>query len=194
MPTLLVGDFILVNKFTYGIRLPVLNKKVLELGEPQRGDVVVFKYPQTRVLTILRGWLVYLGDTLWYKDKTVYINGEPQKQVPQGLYTGEGSGASETGKRESREHLGEVEHSILVNTRVPDFGYGCHVLARGPITIEPGFYFAMGDNRDNSNDSRCWGLVPEKNLVGKAFAIWMSWDGNRSGFPVTWSRLGSGIK
>ncbi|MES9900098.1 MAG: signal peptidase I [Sedimenticola sp.] len=193
MPTLLVGDFILVNKFTYGIRLPVLNKKVIELGAPKRGDVVVFKYPQNPTVDYIKRVVGVPGDTIWYQDKTLHVNGKPQEQVSLGLYSGEGSGVSETGTSENREHLGEVEHSVLVNPRVPDFGYGCHVLARGPITIQPGYYFAMGDNRDNSNDSRCWGLVPEENLVGKAFGIWMSWDGNRSGFPITWSRIGSGI-
>ena len=75
----------------------------------------------------------------------------------------------------------------------PDLPPGCRVLANGPITVPPGQYFAMGDNRDNSNDSRCWGLVPERNLVGKAFGIWMHWDGQRDGFPIDWGRLGNGV-
>jgi len=193
MPTLLVGDFILVNKFSYGIRLPVLNKKVIELGEPARGDVVVFKYPQNPAVDYIKRLVGVPGDTIAYRNKILYVNGEPQKQTPLGIYTGVGSGAHQTGALKNLEALGEVEHDVLVNPRVPDFGFGCQVLHRGPITVPEGYYFAMGDNRDNSNDSRCWGLVPEENLVGKAFGIWMSWDGNRSGFPIAWERLGNGI-
>jgi signal peptidase I len=193
MPTLLVGDFILVNKFSYGIRLPVINKKVIELGNPERGDVVVFKYPQNPRVDYIKRVVGVPGDSIAYQNKMLYINGEPQQQSAVGVYTGVGSGARETGSLESIEKLGEVEHHVLVNPRVPDFGYGCQVLLRGPVTVPDGHYFVMGDNRDNSNDSRCWGLVPDDKLVGKAFGIWMNWDGNLSGFPVSWSRIGSGI-
>ncbi len=193
MPTLLVGDFILVNKFSYGIRLPVLNKKVIELGEPERGDVVVFKYPQNPAVDYIKRLVGVPGDTIAYRNKVLYVNDEPQKQTPLGIYSGVGSGAHETGVLKNSEMLGKVEHDVLVNPRVPDFGFGCQVLQRGPITVPEAHYFAMGDNRDNSNDSRCWGLVPEENLVGKAFGIWMSWDSNRSGFPIAWERLGNGI-
>ena len=194
MPTLLVGDFILVNKFAYGIRLPVLNRKVIEIGLPQRGDVVVFKYPKNPTVDYIKRVVGVPGDTIGYQDKILYVNGEPQQQSPLGVYTGTGSGTRETGVQHNLELLGEIEHEVLVNQRTPDFGFGCQVLMRGPITIPEGQYFAMGDNRDNSNDSRCWGLVPEENLVGKAFAIWMNWDGNSPGFPVAWGRLGNSIK
>ncbi|MCB1859151.1 MAG: signal peptidase I [Gammaproteobacteria bacterium] len=194
MPTLLVGDFILVNKFAYGIRLPVLNRKVVELGEPQRGDVVVFKYPQDPRVDYIKRVVGVPGDSIWYRDKVLYVNGTAQPQTPIGIYAGSGSGARETGSRHAREQLGERNHDVLINPRVPDFGYGCQVLQQGPVTVRPGEYFVMGDNRDNSNDSRCWGLVPEGNLVGKAFGIWMSWDGNLPGFPVNWKRIGNGIE
>ncbi|HHH38809.1 MAG TPA: signal peptidase I, partial [Sedimenticola sp.] len=193
MPTLLVGDFILVNKFAYGIRLPVLNRKVIELGEPARGDVVVFRYPRNPSVDYIKRVVGLPGDTIGYRDKILYVNGEPQKQTPVGIYTGVGSGARETGVLDRIEHLGEVDHHILINPRAPDFGFGCQVLMQGPVRVPEGHYFAMGDNRDNSNDSRCWGFVPEQNLVGKAFGIWMSWDSNRSGFPVEWERIGRGI-
>jgi signal peptidase I len=193
MPTLLVGDFILVNKFAYGIRLPVLNRKVVELGEPERGDVVVFRYPRNPTVDYIKRIVGLPGDTIGYQNKTIYINGEPQGQKPIGVYMGVGSGARETGDLERMEKLGEVDHRVLVNTRAPDFGFGCQVLARGPVTVPEGHYFAMGDNRDNSNDGRCWGFVPEQNLVGKAFGIWMSWDSNLPGFPVAWERIGGGI-
>jgi signal peptidase I len=193
MPTLLVGDFILVNKFAYGIRLPVLNRKVVEIGLPERGDVTVFRYPQNPGVDYIKRIVGVPGDTIAYGNKMLYVNGEPQTQQPLGIYSGSGSGARETGVLHNREKLGAVEHEVLVNPRTPDFGFGCQVLARGPITVPEGHYFAMGDNRDNSNDSRCWGLVPEENLVGKAFAIWMNWDSNSPGFPVAWGRLGNSI-
>ena len=193
MPTLLVGDFILVNKFSYGIRLPVLNKKVIELDDPRRGDVVVFKYPQNPRVDYIKRVVGVPGDMISYSNKTLYINGEPQPQRHVEIYTGVGSGARETGALKNIEQLGDVEHEILINPMAPDFGYGCQVLMRGPFTVPEGHYFAMGDNRDNSNDSRCWGLVPEQLLVGKAFAIWMNWDSNLPSFPVTWARIGNGI-
>ncbi|WP_428623959.1 signal peptidase I [Sedimenticola sp.] len=193
MPTLLVGDFILVNKFSYGIRLPVLNKKVIELAEPKRGDVVVFKYPQNPRVDYIKRVVGVPGDVITYGNKTLYINGEPQPQHHVEIYTGVGSGARETGALKNLEQLGDVEHEILINPMAPDFGYGCQVLMRGPFTVPEGHYFAMGDNRDNSNDSRCWGVVPEELLVGNAFAIWMNWDSNRADFPITWGRIGNGI-
>ena len=86
-----------------------------------------------------------------------------------------------------------VVWALPARARAPDLPPGCRFLAQGPITVPDGYYFAMGDNRDNSNDGRCWGLVPEKNLVGKAFAIWMSWDGERSGLPIAFGRIGDVI-
>jgi signal peptidase I len=194
MPTLLTGDFILVNKFAYGLRLPVVNTKILAIGEPQHGDVVVFKYPQDGKTDYIKRIIGVPGDQIWYQNKTVYINGKPQGQLPIGRYTGVASGAGMTGAREAVEDLDGVEHHTLVRPGTPDLPPGCIKLAAGPITVPPGHYFAMGDNRDNSNDSRCWGFVPEANLVGKAFAIWMHWDGERDAFPpVAWDRLGTVI-
>ncbi len=194
MPTLLVGDFILVNKFAYGLRLPVLNRKVVEIGEPERGDVVVFKYPRDPSVDYIKRIVGLPGDEIAYRNKTLYINGRPQPQTKVGIYTGTGSGARETGVLELVEDLEGVRHHILINPRVPDFGFGCQMLARGPVKVPEGHYFAMGDNRDNSNDSRCWGFVPEQNLVGKAFGIWMNWDSNQPGFPIDWSRIGNAVE
>jgi signal peptidase I len=194
MPTLLIGDFILVNKFSYGLRLPVLDKKIVDIGEPQRGDVVVFRYPRDPSTDYIKRLIGLPGDHIAYRNKTLYINDEPQPQAPIGYYEGAGSGARMTGAQMSREKLGAVEHSILIEPRAPDLPYGCQVLAQGEVVVPAGHYFVMGDNRDNSNDSRCWGWVPEKNLVGKAFGIWMSWDLNRNGFPIAWERLGKGIE
>ena len=195
MPTLLVGDFILVNKFAYGIRLPVLNTKIIEIDNPKRGDPVVFRYPRQPQIDYIKRVVGLPGDTIYYQNKTLYINGEAMIQTPVGRYTGIGSGVRMTGAIKALETLDGVEHTILVHPLAPNFASGCQFLARGPITVPEGHYFVMGDNRDNSNDSRCWGYVPEENLVGKAFGIWMNWDAELGGFPpIAWERLGSSIQ
>lgn len=194
MPTLLVGDFILVNKFSYGIRLPVLNRKVIDLGDPQRGDVAVFRYPKKPSVDYIKRVVAIPGDTVDYRNKVLYINGKAMQQTPVGIYTGIGSGAQMTGAYKSVENLHDVEHNILVHPMAPNLAMGCNVLRQGQITIPEGQYFVMGDNRDNSNDGRCWGLVPDENLVGKAFGIWMNWDSNLNSFPpIAWERIGNGI-
>jgi signal peptidase I len=193
MPSLLVGDFILVNKFTYGLRLPVTDTKILALGEPARGDVVVFRYPLQKGVDYIKRVVGVPGDLIAYKNKTLFVNGQPMPMAPTGMYQGEGGGARETGALEAVEDLTGVAHPVLVRPMVPDFGPDCRVLASGPITVPEGHYFVMGDNRDNSNDSRCWGLVPERNLVGKAFIIWFNWDWERPGF-VAWERIGNAIR
>jgi len=194
MPTLLTGDFILVNKFAYGLRLPVSNTKIVDLGEPRHGDVVVFKYPQDDKTDYIKRIIGLPGDEIGYQNKTVYLNGQPQGQLPIGRYAGVASGAVMTGAREAVENLDGVEHHTLIRQGAPDLPPGCRVLAAGPIRVPPNQYFVMGDNRDNSNDSRCWGFVPEENLVGKAFAIWMHWDSERDGIPIAWDRLGHVIR
>ena len=195
MPTLLVGDFILVNKFSYGIRLPVLNTKIIEIDDPKRGDPVVFRYPRQPQIDYIKRVVGLPGDTIYYQNKTLYINGEAMQQTPVGRYTGVGSGVRMTGAIKAVENLDGVEHAILVHPLAPNFASGCQFLARGPITVPEGHYFVMGDNRDNSNDSRCWGYVPEENLVGKAFGVWMNWDSELGGFPpIAWERLGNSIQ
>ncbi len=194
MPTLLVGDFILVNKFTYGLRLPVLNTKVVDLGEPERGDVVVFRFPQNPAIDYIKRVVGAPGDVIDYRGKTLYVNGEMQPQTALGVYSGEGAGSRRmAGAMMRMEQLGEREHKILISQGFPDFQPGCRVLLRGPKEVPEGHYFVMGDNRDNSNDSRCWGFVPDANLVGQAFGIWMSWDGERPGSPIAWDRIGEAI-
>ena len=165
IPTLNVGDYILVNKFAYGFRLPVIGTEVVPVGLPERGDVMVFKYPENPRINYIKRVVGLPGDTIRYEDKRLYINGEEMSQelvaqlpplAPQ--------------KKIYTEDLGGVSHDIQVlllrnqaNTRT--------------WTIGEGEYFAMGDNRDNSRDSRAWGIVPEGNIVGKAFAVWMHMPG-----------------
>ena len=184
MPTLLTGDFILVNKFSYGIRLPVLNKKIISIGEPERGDVVVFRYPKDPSVDYIKRVVGLPGDRVGYYNKIVYINGEPAGQVPAGVYIGVGSGISMSGASERQEQLGDALHDILVMPRTPGL--------EGEYLVGEDEYFVMGDNRDNSNDSRYWGAVPESNLVGKAFRVWMNWDGANGG--IDWDRIGMKIQ
>ena len=184
MPTLLTGDFILVNKFSYGIRLPVLNSKIISMGEPERGDVVVFRYPKDPSIDYIKRVVGLPGDKVGYYNKIVYINGEPTGQVPAGVYIGVGSGISMSGASERQEQLGDASHDILVMPRTPGL--------EGEYLVGEDEYFVMGDNRDNSNDSRYWGAVPESNLVGKAFRVWMNWDGANGG--IDWGRIGKKIQ
>ncbi|MEJ2307959.1 MAG: signal peptidase I [Gammaproteobacteria bacterium] len=193
MPTLLVGDFILVNKFAYGLRLPVTHTKILDTGSPERGDVAVFRYPVDDKTDFIKRIVAVPGDTVAYRNKRLYINGEAQPVTVIGRYRGVGSGALETNDLHARENLMGLEHEILIDERYPDFNPQCRTLAHGTITVPEGHYFAMGDNRDNSNDSRCWGLVPEENLVGKATFIWMNFDMEVKGSPINWGRIGNAI-
>jgi signal peptidase I len=194
MPTLLVGDFILVNKFAYGLRLPVTHTKVLETGSPERGDVVVFRVPIDNKTDYIKRVVAVPGDTVAYRNKRLYINGQPQPVEVIGRYQGIGAGIGQTGNLHARENLTGAEHEILIDETRGDFpSLRCSVLLHGPVTVPEGNYFAVGDNRDNSNDSRCWGFVPEENLVGKATYIWMNWDPDMDGMPVNWGRIGNAI-
>jgi signal peptidase I len=183
MPTLLVGDFILVNKFAYGVRLPVINAKILDTGAPERGDVTVFRYPKNPSVDYIKRVIGLPGDKVSYYNKQLFINGEPAKQEAQGTFIGTGSGVAMSGTKKRLERLLGVDHQILIDEN--------RGTMEGEFTVPAGQYFVMGDNRDNSNDSRYWGFVPEENLVGKAFMIWMNWDSMASG--VAWDRLGNSI-
>ncbi len=182
IPTLLVGDFILVNKYAYGLRDPVFHHKLLATSEPQRGDIVVFRYPVDPTTDFIKRVVGLPGDHVAYHDKTLTVNGTLMPLEPTGVYAGT-DGAAWAAQRFS-EHLGTVEHSVLINPARPAEGF--------EFTVPPGQYFMMGDNRDGSLDSRVWGTVPEKNLVGRAFLIWMSWDSER--FRPNFARIGHSIK
>lgn len=184
MPTLLVGDFILVNKFSYGIRLPVLNRKIIENGAPEKGDIIVFRYPENPSVDYIKRVVGAPGDHVAYQSKVLYINGKVAKQQPVGIYNGVGGGAVMTGSRENIEDLNGTSHHILTMSGRPDMNF--------EFIVPENEYFVMGDNRDNSRDSRFWGTVPDRNLVGKAFFIWMNWDSSADTI-VDWGRIGSTI-
>ena len=190
MPTLLRGDFILVNKYDYGIRLPVLNTKVFGDGKPQRGDVVVFRYPEDPAVPFIKRVVGVPGDQLQYKDKRLTINGREVDLKLKGVYHSDGVGSRENGSYQLAEQLGEPGHDILINPLQPP-------QVAVDRLIPQGHYFVLGDNRDNSRDSRYWGLVPDKNLVGRAFYIWMNWSNDSifdfGSWDVDWGRVGSAI-
>jgi len=180
VPTLLVGDFIFVNKFVYGLRLPVLNQKVWKIGDPDRGDVVVFRLPSDPSTNYIKRLVGLPGDTVTYRDRRLFINGEMVESEPAGQYEGDG----QSGALLYNESLGEVEHGILL---MP----GQRSL-EGTFVVPADHYFMMGDNRDNSRDSRYRGvgIIPDDKIVGKAVRIWMNWS-----FPKMprWSRIGHKI-
>ena len=189
MPTLLVGDFILVNKFAYGIRMPVTKTKLIEIGAPERGDIVVFRWPVNPRLDYIKRVVGVPGDRIRYQGKRLFLNGEPVPVEVVGQYQPEGSGMRALGSVEGREKLGDVSHSVLINPLAADFNPACGFLGYREVTVPDGHYLMVGDNRDDSNDGRCWGFVPEENLVGKAFFVWLSWDWQRPGF-IAFSRIG----
>jgi len=173
LPTLEVGDFILVNKFSYGLRLPVLGTKVVAIDDPQRGDVMVFKYPEDGKTNYIKRVVGLPGDILKYENKQLWVNGE---LVSEKLI------ANLPGQKLFEEKLGNVTHKIYEHKRRPNLG------AEGGWRVPDDSYFMMGDNRDNSNDSRFWGFVPDDLVVGKAFAIWMHWP--TMGSLPSFSRVG----
>lgn len=177
IPTLLVGDFILVNKYAYGIRLPVINTKVIDIGEPQRGDVAVFRYPNDPSTDYIKRVIGIPGDRISYYNKQLVINGKPVELKDKGAYRPD-PGQMNAIADLKLEKIDNVEHEIIVDGGRPTIN--------NEYVVPEGEYFVMGDNRDNSNDSRYWGTVPEENLVGRAFFIWMNMN--------SFDRIGTSIK
>ena len=182
IPTLLVGDFILVNKFTYGIRLPILNRKIIDMNEPQRGDVIVFRYPEDPSVDYIKRVVGLPGDTVSYVSKRLAVNGRALELTPDGEYLHRRA----TFAKQYVESINGHRHRILVEDDAPaavpfvkqfPFRENCTYNTEGFVcTVPPGHYFMMGDNRDNSADSRVWGFVPDENIVGKAFFIWFNFS------------------
>ncbi len=212
MPTLLDGDFIIVNKYAYGLRLPVLNTKFLSIGEPQRGDVVVFRYPRDPSINYIKRLVGLPGDNVVVKDDRLYVNG---RAVPFEV-TGSYDDGCYVNMEQAVERLGKHTHRTIFCPGVFDIeanplpgcnrkgvrGYRCGdaqslgLFGERPASVSevpPGMYLMIGDNRDNSEDGRVWGFVPENHLVGKATRIWFNWDWKRSGGPL-WSRIGLAIE
>jgi signal peptidase I len=183
IPTLLVGDLILVNKFTYGLRLPVLNTRITEGTRPQRGDVMVFRYPPKPSLDYIKRVVGVPGDTVAYLNKRLTINGTPVKTTALPEFFDEDAMRY---FKQFQEELGGAPHRLLNDVDRPAFvpgadafegRDGCSYTVEGvTCKVPPGKYFMMGDNRDNSLDSRYWGFVPEENIVGRAFFVWMNFS------------------
>jgi len=181
MPTLLDGDFIFVNKFAYGLRLPVANVKIVPIGTPKRGDVIVFRLPSDPATNYIKRLVGLPGDRIQVKGRRLYINDREMQVKITGIYEGH----RHTGASLGTENLDGVAHQVLYIPERPTRDY--------EQIVPPGHYFFMGDNRDNSRDSRFpeVGFVPEKNLVGKAVRIWLNWD--LPDAPI-WNRIGDPIK
>lgn len=186
VPTLLIGDLILVNKYHYGVRLPVINKKIIDLNDPQRGDVMVFRYPANPSIDYIKRVVGVPGDEVAYLNQRLHLNGKPiETQALPEFYDDD----STRYFKQYSEKLGAVEHNILVDVQRPSyirptdpfpFKENCRYSAEGVTCKVPeGHYFMMGDNRDNSEDSRFWGFVPDQNIVGKAFFVWMNFGNLR---------------
>ncbi|MDR2711007.1 MAG: signal peptidase I [Burkholderiales bacterium] len=205
-PTLVVGDFLLVNKFSYGIRLPIIEKKIIPVGSPQRGDVVVFRYPLDTSQDYIKRVIGVAGDIVEYRDKKLTVNGQSLPQQGDGDY----SYLSEDLRFEALNRFietapssdGARKHAIAVDPQKPTLYLervrlypnrsACQYFENGfRCTVPQGYYWMMGDNRDNSDDSRYWGFVPDENLRGKAFFIWFNWEDISS---FAFNRVGHGIK
>ncbi len=181
LPTLEIGDFILVNKAAYGVRLPITHQKLFEVGKPESGDVMVFRYPQNPEIDYIKRVIGVPGDVVKFDNKELTVNGQPIKREALGEYEARDQRNVIRKTFRLREMLGDKSYDMLV---VP--GSGGRV---GEVVVPEGHYFVMGDNRDMSNDGRMWGMVPEENLVGKALLVWLHFNWNGDG--INFSRIGT---
>ncbi|STX29358.1 signal peptidase I (lepB-1) [Legionella beliardensis] len=176
-PTLLVGDFLAVNKFAYGLRLPVVEKEVIPVAKPKRGQIAVFRWPPDPTYDYIKRVIGVPGDKIAYRNKVLTVNGEEMKQTFVEQTIDESSGKAVA---KYRENLNGVEHDIYIRPDVGAYDF--------EIEVPQGQYFMMGDNRDDSADSRYWGFVSDEYLRGKAFLVWMSWNGKTD--SIRWSKIG----
>lgn len=194
LPTLEIGDFILVNKFTYGVRLPVSHHKVLEMNDPQRGDIVVFRYPVDNKTSFIKRLIGLPGDVVEYKRRQLFVNGERVGSVNLGDYIpfGESQALAKYAQTIPTGELNAPDTSMVEYTtlqqKIPR-GRG----REGTWVVPQGQYFMMGDNRDDSHDSRAWGFVPDENIVGKAFFVWFHYN-SQAGGGLDFSRVGTDIE
>ncbi len=187
-PTLLVGDFILVNKFDYGIRLPVLHKKIYPVEDLHRGDIFVFRYPINPSIDYIKRVIGLPGDKISYIGKVLYVNGKKAPQEFQKNATDKGEDGSVWNVVQKQEDFLGIKHAIYQIPERPDDDFK-------DVIVPAGMYFAMGDNRDDSGDSRVWGFVPDQNIIGKANIIWMSWDSDADFLhKIRWDRIGKVIR
>jgi signal peptidase I len=187
MPSLLVGDFILVNKFTYGLRLPVIHTKVTEGVKPERGDVMVFRFPGDESVDFIKRVIGLPGDHVTYYGRRITINGKALPVEFEKVYEGQGTGSTNMkGADIYIETQGDHSYTMMTDSNFLS-------TREGEWVVPEGYYFMMGDNRDHSNDGRYWGFVPEQNLVGKAVRIWMHWDWRDGGSGLDLSRIGKKI-
>jgi signal peptidase I len=186
-PTVFPGDFIAVSQFSYGLRLPVLNYKIVNIGEPKRGDIVLFHWPKNPGIIFVKRLVGLPGDHVVYKNKVLTINDETMKQE----YLNKDLDIEPTNNylpvpvQRKIENLQGIKHQIFVRE---EGGEDANI----DVIVPPNCYFMMGDNRDDSDDSRDWGCVPDQNLIGKAFVIWMSWDSGNN--KIRWQRIGEMVK
>jgi len=183
LPTLNIGDFILVNKFSYGIRLPVVNEKIVSVSDPQRGDIMVFRFPHDPKMHFVKRVVGLPGDNIEYKSEKLYVNGKLMTQEAEGKYEFKSGANRKQSLNRFTESLENLTHDILIDPQRSS-------TQTLKFDVPADQYFVMGDNRNYSNDSRYWGFVPDKNVVGKAFFIWFSWDWSNGG-GVNWSRIGT---
>ena len=185
IPTLHVGDFILVNRYTYGLRLPIINKKFIEIGQPKRGDVMVFHFPGDPSVDFIKRVIGLPGDVLVYRNKKLQINGQEQALLHDGDYNYFKEELQFIHTERYTEDLGGRKHAVILNPEVSQVHLGnvenfplheqcSYSEEEVRCTVPAGHYFMMGDNRDDSKDSRYWGFVPDEMIVGKAFFIWMN--------------------
>ncbi len=180
-PTILPGDFIAVSQFSYGLRLPVIGTKILKIGEPHRGDIVVFPWPANHKFDLVKRTIGLPGDHIVYQNRVLFINGQEAKQTEASLSFDDEPFGDAPAMRYEEDLMG-VKHQILIRNQGGEtWDYD--------FVVPKGYYFMMGDNRDDSADSRFWGLVPESDLAGKAFMIWMSWDSEKH--RIRWHRIGT---